>query len=188
MLPIWWRDRIAPGSPMTIFVPLSDIDPEAVEALLDAAFGADRFGRTAYKLREGVSVVPELCFAACEGEQLMGTIQCWPIALEAPDGTCTAMTLVGPVAVSPEVQRGGYGRQLMAKMLEAAAQGGHDVLVMIGDPEYYERFFQFSAAATQQWDLPGPFERHRLLARITRPEGVPAVGRIIPDIRLSAKL
>jgi predicted N-acetyltransferase YhbS len=37
---------------------------------------------------------------------------------------------------------------------------------MIGDPEYYGRFFGFSAAITGGWVLPGPVERHRLLARI----------------------
>ncbi len=165
---------------MTTLIPLAQIDPAAVEALLDAAFGSDRFGRTAYKLRAGVEVIAELSFAALEGDQLVGTIQCWPIALEAGDGNLAPMTLVGPVAVSPRVQRGGIGRQMMNRMLEAAGQHSHNALLMIGDPEYYERFFQFSAAATGGWELPGPVERRRLLARVTRPEGLPAQGRVVP--------
>ena len=39
---------------------MSDIEPQAVEALLDAAFGTDRFGRTAYRIRAGVDAVPAL--------------------------------------------------------------------------------------------------------------------------------
>jgi predicted N-acetyltransferase YhbS len=166
---------------MIKIVPLGAVDAAAVETLLDAAFGADRRERTAYKLRAGVDALPFLSFAAIEAEQLMGSVQSWPVALEAQDGSLWPMTLVGPVAVSPAVQRGGIGKLLMQAMLGAAEREGHTALIMIGDPEYYERFFGFSAAPTQKWELSGPFERHRLLARITSEGGVPAVGRVIPD-------
>ncbi len=43
-----------------------------------------------------------------------------------------------------------------------------DPQVLIGDPEYYGRFFGFAADQTGRWDLPGPFERRRLLARTGR--------------------
>ncbi len=38
-------------------------------------------------------------------------------------------------------------------------------MAMIGDPEYYGRFFGFTADATANWELPGPVERRRLLAK-----------------------
>jgi predicted N-acetyltransferase YhbS len=166
---------------MIKIVALASVDADSVEELLDAAFGTDRHGRTAYKLREGVCALPKLSFAALDGAALVGSLQSWPVALEGPDGNRSAMTLVGPVAVSPSVQRGGIGKALMQAMLETADREGFDALIMIGDPEYYERFFGFSAVATQQWSLPGPFDRHRLLARIKRDGGVPSVGRVIPD-------
>ena len=120
---------------------MSDIEPQAVEALLDAAFGTDRFGRTAYRIREGVDAVPSLSFAAVVDGVLIGTIQCWPVAHRAADGTATPLVMVGPVAVRPEVQRGGHGRMLMTHMLDAAETGADGALMMIGDPEYYGRFF-----------------------------------------------
>jgi predicted N-acetyltransferase YhbS len=166
---------------MTTLLPLHSIETSRVEALLDAAFGADRFGRTAYLLRKGVALVADLSFAAVDEGKLLGTLQCWPVALAATDGQLTPLTLVGPVAVAPELQRGGIGRALMSAMLEATTTTGHDALMMIGDPEYYGRFFGFSSDATAKWELPGPFERRRLLARITRAGGVPVEGRIIPD-------
>jgi predicted N-acetyltransferase YhbS len=43
--------------------------------------------------------------------------------------------------------------------------------VLIGDPEYYARFFDFDAAPANGWTLPGPFEHRRLLVR--NPAGVP---------------
>lgn len=161
--------------------PLRSVSPADVERLLDDAFGPDRFGRTAYKLREGVNWIDALSFAAFDAGKLVGAIQCWPIALEAPDGSLESMTLVGPVAVLPDRQRGGTGKAMMHHMLAIADRDGFDALMMIGDPEYYDRFFGFNASATAQWELPGPFERHRLLARIRRPGGLAAAGRIIPD-------
>ena len=53
---------------------MSDIEPQAVEDLLDTAFGSDRFGRTAYRIRQGMDAVPALSFAAVERGALIGTI------------------------------------------------------------------------------------------------------------------
>jgi len=154
-------------------LPLSGIEPQAVEHLLDLAFGPDRFGRTAYRIRLGMDAVPALSFAAVEDGALIGTIQCWPVAHRAPDGTATPLVMVGPVAVRPDAQRGGHGRTLMAHMLEAAETEADSALMMIGDPEYYGRFFGFTADATGAWDLPGPYEKHRLLARAVNGHGLP---------------
>ncbi len=162
---------------MAKIIPLHDVDPDAVEALLDAAFGTERKSRTAYKLRESMAAVPALSFACVDEDMILGTLQCWPIAL---DGT-TPLTLVGPVAVAPDAQGKGVGKALMQVMLAAAEVEKHTALVMIGDPEYYGRFFGFSADATQGWDLPGPFERHRLLARITGETTLPHHGMLGPN-------
>jgi predicted N-acetyltransferase YhbS len=146
---------------MPTILHLSEIDFHAVEALLDAAFGADRKSRTAYRLRAGVAALDAINFAVVQDDALLGTIQCWPVRLND-----TPLVLVGPVAVAPDAQGGGIGKMLMQETLAAADTHGHDALMMIGDPEYYGRFFGFSAAITGGWVLPGPVERHRLLARI----------------------
>lgn len=158
---------------------MSDVEPQAVEDLLDEAFGSDRFGRTAYRIREGMDAVPVLSFAAVEDGALIGTIQCWPVAHRASDGTATPLVMVGPVAVRPDVQRGGYGRALMAHMLDAAEIRADSALMMIGDPEYYGRFFGFTADTTGAWDLPGPFEKRRLLARAVNGHDLPTRAGMI---------
>jgi predicted N-acetyltransferase YhbS len=160
-------------------LPLSDIAPQAVEDLLDAAFGSDRFGRTAYRIRAGTDAVPALSFALVEAGVLIGTIQCWPVAHRAADGSATPLVMVGPVAVRPDVQRGGHGRVLMAHMLAAAETQADGALMMIGDPEYYGRFFGFDADATGDWDLPGPFEQRRLLARAVNGHALPTGAGMI---------
>lgn len=149
-------------------LPIDRVPHDAVEALLDRAFGTDRHGRTAYRLRTGVEAIPALSFAAVDSAgTLAGTIQCWPVEL-AGRNAAVPMVLVGPVAVAPERQGSGIGQALMRTALAAADSGivdGADRLTMIGDPDYYGRFFGFSAAATGGWTLPGPVERHRLLLR-----------------------
>lgn len=159
-------------------VPLAQVPPDAVESLLDAAFGADRHGRTAYRVRDGVMPQAAMSFAALEDGALVGSIQCWPVELHGDDGRQVPMVMVGPVAVSPARQNMGIGRALMWRALgvaDAGGIGGGDVLMLIGDPEYYAQF-GFEAAATGGWRLPGPFEPHRLLARGPAPNWPGMVG------------
>lgn len=155
-------------------VPLADVPAQGVELLLDAAFGTDRHGRTAYRVREGMEVIPGLSFAAVEDGALVGSIQCWPVALACDDGTRVPMVMVGPVAVSPARQNVGIGRALMWRAIEAAQAAG-EPLILIGDPEYYAQF-GFDADATSLWRLPGPFEQRRLLARDGTPDRAGIVG------------
>ncbi len=147
-------------------VPIADIAPDRIEHLLDQAFGPARHGRTAYRIREGMAAIPTLSFAACDRGALIGTIQCWPIRFVGDDGVDVDMVQIGPVAVDPARQQAGIGRTLTAHALERAAQSGlADALTLIGDPEYYGRFFGFDARRTALWRVPGPVEPHRLLAR-----------------------
>ncbi len=166
---------------MIEIIPLAEIPADWTEELLDRAFGADRKNRTAYKVREGVEELGALSFGAIDAERhLAGTIQCWPVMLTEPDGTAHPMIMVGPVAVLPEKQQDGIGKKLMRKTLTALAANESLPLVMIGDPAYYERFFAFSAGRTAGWDLPGPFEKHRLLARAQGDAPLPEKGVLGP--------
>ncbi len=153
----------------------ADDNPE-IEVLLDAAFGTNRHGRTAYRLRKGTPPLPDLSFVARDGAgTLVGSIQLWPIGLRDAAGAYHKLLLLGPVAVSPSQQGSGIGKELMAASLAALDAAGHDATVLIGDPEYYGRF-GFSAEATQDWNAPGPVERRRLLARLT-PSGARRLPR-----------
>ncbi len=156
---------------MTIRIaPLALAPADAVETLLDAAFGTNRRARTAYRIRAGTVAIAELSFAAFRSGRLVGSLQSWPVALDD-----VPMILVGPVAVAPGDQRGGIGRQLMTTLLAADPR---DPLVMIGDPGYYGRFFGFSAQATGDWSVPGPVDHDRLLARSQVP--LPVSGMLGP--------
>ena len=150
---------------MIRIAPISEVEPQVVELLLDRAFGTDRHERTAYRIREGMPAIPRLSFAAIEQDVLVGTIQCWPILFDGDDGVDVPLVMVGPVAVEPARQRDGIWRDLMLCALNAAvATGEAGSLMLIGDPEYYGRFFGFTADRTAGWRVPGPVEQRRLLA------------------------
>jgi predicted N-acetyltransferase YhbS len=166
---------------MANIIPLADVSPNLVEQVLDIAFEPERRQRTAYKVREGTEALPGLSFAALDEDDLLaGTIQCWPVALTDASGRRHPMIMVGPVAVLPEHQGRGYGKALMTASLAAIDPRAPLPQVMIGDPEYYGRFWGFSNEATQGWDLPGPFERSRLLVRADNPAVLPEKGTLGP--------
>ena len=166
-------------------IPLSAVDPGMVETLLDRAFGEDRHARTAYRIRAGMDWLEALSFAALdENELLVGTIQCWPIALIDHDARAVPLVMVGPVAVVPERQGEGFGHGLMAAMLDAEArmtESGSPSFpqVLIGDPDYYGRF-GYTANATGGWRCPGPYEPERLLARGAALSAMPSEGVLGP--------
>lgn len=167
---------------MITLVPIADIPADDVERLLDEAFGTDRRGRTAYRLREGVAAIDGLSLAAVEAGALIGTIQCWPVELRTGDDRAAPLILVGPVAVRPHRQRDGIGRTLMEAILTRADADGSAPMMLIGDPEYYGRFFGFVAERTGDWIVPGPVERRRLLARLRPDQHVPAYGKLGPRL------
>ena len=155
-------------------IPLSRVSGEAVEALLDDAFGLDRHQRTAYLLRQAMPVIDHLSFGMMLNDNLVGSIQCWPVAIgKAP------LILVGPVAVASNRQNVGIGKMLMHHMLEAK-RAADAPMVMIGDPEYYGRF-GFDSVATQGWILPGPWEPRRLLLRNPENHPLPSHADLGPD-------
>ena len=166
-------------------IPLSACDPAMVGAVLDRAFGPDRHARTAYRIRAGMEPLDALSFAALdEDDLLVGTIQCWPIALTTPQGAAVPLVMVGPVAVVPERQGQGFGIGLMSAMIAADARlaettGASLPQVLIGDAGYYGRW-GFTDAATKGWRCPGPYEQSRLLARGAALSAMPPEGMLGP--------
>lgn len=161
-------------------IPFAQVEPAMIEQLLDRAFGPDRHGRTAYKLRDGTEWLPALSFAALdEDDMLAGSIQLWPVALTDPQGRAHPMLMVGPVAVLPELQGCGFGRALMAAYIGALDPGAALPQVLIGDEPYYGRW-GFTAEHTGGWRLPGPYDPARLLVRCDNPAVLPREGTLGP--------
>ena len=165
---------------MATILPLSAIDPALVEEVLDAAFGADRHLRTAYRIRAGTDWLPALSFAALDDDDyLVGTIQLWPVALTDATGRAFPLLMVGPVAVMPDRQGEGFGKALIATALGAIDPTAPLPQVLIGDLDYYGQW-GFSADHTGGWRCPGPWDPGRLLARHAAPQLLPREGMLGP--------
>ncbi|MGF7161744.1 putative N-acetyltransferase YhbS [Rhodoligotrophos appendicifer] len=133
----------------------------AVEELLDRAFGLDRRTKTSYRLREGEDLLDELCMTAWAGDRLVGSIWYSPLRI-GPAGTHAL--LLGPLAVSPDLQNCGIGMKLMRATLADAADLGHQLVILVGDEPYYQRV-GFSRVPDGRLMLPGPVDPKRLLYR-----------------------
>ncbi len=134
-------------------------DIPAREALLDEAFGATRTRKASQRIREGRQPAQGLALIAVEDRQVIGTARLWHIRCESGQPAL----LLGPVAVTTECRSRGVGAALVRRALRDARKLGHHAVILIGDQPYYGRF-GFSAAKTADLFMPGPFERHRLLA------------------------
>ena len=133
-------------------------DAPAREALLDKAFGDERFAKTCQRLRDGRLPAEGLALVSRDGERIVGTLRCWTVEAGARPAL-----LLGPLAVARSHRSMGVGSALMREALWRAATRGHRAVLLVGDAPYYARF-GFEAALTRDLDLPGPVERERFLA------------------------
>jgi predicted N-acetyltransferase YhbS len=134
-------------------------DIAAREALLDDAFGDTRYRKASERLREDRLPAEGLAFVAADGKRVIGTARLWNIAC----GSGQPALLLGPVAVAADCRNRGIGAALVRRALREARRLGHGAVVLVGDAPYYGRF-GFTTEKTGILKLPGPFERHRLLA------------------------
>jgi predicted N-acetyltransferase YhbS len=133
-------------------------DVVAREALLDACFGENRHTRTCQRLRDGRAPAEGLAFSAVARGRVVGSVRLWHVSA----GGIPALVL-GPLAVDSLYRSQGVGAALMVHALAAAKVRGHRAVLLLGDAPYYARF-GFSAEKAAELQLPGAFERERLLA------------------------
>jgi predicted N-acetyltransferase YhbS len=132
-------------------------DFQAREALLDACFGDNRHQRTCQRLRDGRAPATGLALSAVRNGRLIGTVRLWHVSAGGRDAL-----MLGPLAVDGDTRGLGVGAALMEAALAIASARGHAAVILRGDAAYYVRF-GFTAEKTSGLDLPGPFERERLL-------------------------
>jgi predicted N-acetyltransferase YhbS len=134
-------------------------DVAAREALLDRAMGPGRKRKSSEQLRRGRKPSEGLAFIARNADgRIVGTVRLWDVTA----GSVPAL-LLGPLAVDPSLAGTGVGSALMRHAIAEAGRLGHRAILLVGDAPYYSRF-GFSADRTGALAMPGPYERHRLLA------------------------
>ncbi|MBA4098656.1 MAG: GNAT family N-acetyltransferase [Rhodospirillum sp.] len=148
----------------------------AVERLYDDVFGPARFHKASYLFREGVAPVQELSWIALEGDRLVGAIRYWPILVGE---TGHSALLLGPLAIAQDRAGKGIGRALMFKTLDLAAQLDHDLVLLVGDVDYYKRF-GFVPATPHGFVMPGESRPDRLQVAPLKDN---VLGRIAGEVR-----
>lgn len=135
-------------------------DHDAIEHLLDLAFGSGRRSKTSYRLREGNRAVPGLSMVTRDaGVGVSGTISFWPLAIGVKQSPAL---LLGPLAVHPDRQGLGIGIALMREGLARARAQGHGLVLLVGDEPYYAKA-GFARLPEGVITLPGPVDPARFL-------------------------
>lgn len=119
--------------------------PRINERAFDRKGEADLVDGLRMNARPYISLVAEI------DEQVVGHIFFSPVQIESEvESEATSFTALGlaPMAVLPEFQQQAIGSELVRRGLEACRRLGHEVVVVLGHPNYYPRF-GFVPAATE---------------------------------------
>lgn len=91
----------------------------------------------AHIMRRHKDFIPELDFVIELDGQVIGNIMYTKARLTDESGAEKQILTFGPVSITPEFQRMGYGKKLMEKSFERAEFLGYDVIVIFGSPANY---------------------------------------------------
>lgn len=145
--------RILPENP--------EVHADDIEALYDITFGPGHFAKTAERLREHNSSIPELNRIATTARGIVvGAVRVWPIAA----GTGGRLLFVGPVAVHPDARGEKLGLELCEASMKAAAGLGWPGALIIGAPSYFSEL-GFVTIKPGQFIFPGPQDMNRVMWR-----------------------
>lgn len=152
---------------------------DAIERVLDRAFGPGRYAKTSERVRERGAVL-ELALtrvARNDAGDVVGVCRIWRVEAGMP------IFFLGPLAVDPSEQSAGLGLALAREAVTACRAIGGNGVVLVGA----ERFFSplgFTVVPKDRLTLPGPVDPARLLWLDLRPGGLDKVqGALIAPKR-----
>ena len=90
-----------------------------------------------HKLREDPAFVPELDLVMEQNGRVIGQNMFMRAVIRADDGREIPIMTMGPICITPELKRQGYGKQLLDYCLEKAAKLGCGALCFEGNIGFY---------------------------------------------------
>jgi putative acetyltransferase len=117
--------------------PEAEADHEAIWTVNEQAFREDVEARLVDTIRASARFVPDLSLVAEVEGEVVGHVMLSYVDVEP--GSVRVLQL-GPLAVLPAHQRRGIGSALVRKALRLADERGEPLVLIEGDPRYYERF------------------------------------------------
>ena len=88
-------------------------------------------------LRDDPAFVPELDFVMEKDSQLIGQNMFMKTVINADDGRDVPVLTMGPICITPELKRKGYGKRLLDYSLEKAALMGFGAVLFEGNILFY---------------------------------------------------
>ena len=88
-------------------------------------------------LRDDPAFIPELDFVMEPDGQLIGQNMFMKTVIEADDGRSIPVLTMGPIGITPELKRQGYGKALLDFCLEKAAAMGFGAVLFEGNIQFY---------------------------------------------------
>jgi len=114
---------------------IDEIEKVTIEAFLSAPHTDHTEQYIVRELRNSGAL--SISLVAESMDQIVGHVAISPVTIS--DGTKGWFGL-GPISVSPNIQRSGIGSKLMLSAIEALKDAGASGCVLLGDPAYYSRF------------------------------------------------
>jgi len=112
-----------------------------------------------HNMRTIPAFVKELDFVACVDGRVVGNIVYTRANVVSESGAAHEVLCMGPLSVSPSLQKAGIGSLLNTYSLAAAKELGFRGVIIFGNPVYYHRFgyrnaaeFNISTADGQNFD------------------------------------
>jgi putative acetyltransferase len=131
-------------------------DIAAIRRVIERAFGQPDEANLVEALRRGDALTVSMV-AEAAGE-IVGHVAFSPVTIRGSDTMSEGLGLA-PLAVIPEQQRRGIGAALVRAGLEACRVRGHRVVVLVGEPAYYQRFgFSTASEFGLECAIPVPVE------------------------------
>jgi putative acetyltransferase len=112
-------------------------DLEVIHSVHRSAFPTEAEARLVDRLREERKLA--LSIIAEAEDRVVGHVAFSPVSVDPQSPQNRGLGL-GPVGVLPEWQRKGIGEQLITRGVEECRRDGYSFVVVLGEPEYYERF------------------------------------------------
>ena len=88
-------------------------------------------------LRDDPAFVPELDFVMEQNGKLIGQNMFMKTIIEADDGCVVDVLTMGPIGITPELKRKGYGKALLDYSLEKATACGFGAVLFEGNIQFY---------------------------------------------------